>query len=356
MNYNLILESLLYISPNFREILSEIDHPIANEILKIEGDNIENDISFIDFDEDGIITFAQMKQVKRKIDKYLDYTSTIDTEFLKNDNDSIYLLDRNNRGPGVYNKSRNEIKIGKLIGKIFPNKYKDSEIEIFVNLLKSKFKDNAYTFEIVDGDKIKECYSTINYLKVENSIGNSCMNDKNFFELYETNKDVCRLVILKKNSKIAGRALLWKVDKIEGIDRSSPSVDISKISAEFLLDRIYVCDEFLTSSFIRFAEKNNWAYKKYQNHNDKNNIIYKKNDYYHTEIEVKIKKGNYNKYPYMDTFSRLDIRDGILFNDSNKDEPGHILLSLHGAYTSINYPKPKLYQKIVKKFRDFLER
>ena len=88
MNYNLILESLLYISPNFREILSEIDHPIANEILKIEGDNIENDISFIDFDEDGIITFAQMKQVKRKIDKYLDYTSTIDTEFLKNDKDN----------------------------------------------------------------------------------------------------------------------------------------------------------------------------------------------------------------------------------------------------------------------------
>ena len=343
MNYNLILESLLYLSPNFREILSEIDHPIAEELLDKEGSNLKNDISFIDIDKDGIITFTQMNNAKRRIDKYLDYDSLIDVDFQRDDNDTFYTLDYRDDGPGIYNKSRNEIKIGKLINNVFPNVYKDSEIENFVNLLKERFQD-SYNFEIVNGSKIKEGYSTGNYLKVTNSIGNSCMNNKEFFDLYESNPDVCRLVLLKKNNEIAGRALLWKVDNI--------SQDGSKIGAEFFLDRVYVCDDFLLTKFHKYAGENNWAYRYYQSFHDKNIIVYKKKKYTDVKISVKVKKGTYKKYPYMDTFSRLNVKTGTLYNDSNRSEPGHILSSLEGGYTGKYYPK--MYQTLIKKFRDFL--
>lgn len=346
MNYNLILESLLYLSPNFRATLLEIDHPIAEDLLDAEGTNLKNDISFIDIDKDGVITFTQMNNAKRRIDKYLDYESSIDVDFLRDDNDTFYSLDYRDDGPGVYNKSRNEIKIGKLINNVFPGIYKDSEIENFVNLLKEKFQD-SYTFEIINGREIKEGYSTKNYLKIENSIGNSCMNDKNFFDLYEINADVCKLVLLKKNNKIAGRALLWKVDNI--LNSNS-----SKIDAEFFLDRVYVCDDFLLTKFHRYAQENNWAYRYYQNFHDKDIIVYNKKKYTNVKISVKVQKGEYKKYPYMDTFSRLDVETGTLYNDNNRSETGHILTSLEGGYVSKNYPKQGIYKRIVKKFREFI--
>jgi hypothetical protein len=346
MNYNLILESLLYLSPNFREILSEIDHPIAEELIDLEGSNLNSDISFIDINKEGTITFSQMNNAKRRIEKYTDEESYIDTDFLKDDNDIFYTLDFKDDGPGIYNKSRNEIKIGKLINSVFPNKYKDKEVESFVNLLKVKFQD-SYTFEIVNGREIREAYKTNNYLKVTNSIGNSCMNDKNFLDLYEINADVCRLLILKKDGKIAGRSLLWELDKIEH--------DGQKIDTKFFLDRIYICEDFLISKFQKYATENNWAYRLYQGYYEKDEIVFKKIKYKGVQMTVKIQKGTYKNYPYMDTFTRLNVKKGILYNDSNRRETGHILSSLEGSYSYKNYPKQKLYKTIIKKFRDFLE-
>ena len=65
MTYELILESLLYYSPKFRDILGKINHPIAKEILNSEGKTIPQDITFIDINEEGVVSFSAMaKSIK----------------------------------------------------------------------------------------------------------------------------------------------------------------------------------------------------------------------------------------------------------------------------------------------------
>lgn len=140
MTYESILESLLYYSPRFREVMKKIDHPISKEILNHEGENILPDITFIDIDDDGLISFSTMNNTIKKIKDFFDGDNLdIDTEFLKSDNDDIFNRNMQGKGPNVYTTSRNEIKIGKLVKKISGNNYKDSDIEKFVNLFKSSF-------------------------------------------------------------------------------------------------------------------------------------------------------------------------------------------------------------------------
>lgn len=70
MTYESILESLLYYSPRFREVMKKIDHPISKEILNHEGENILPDITFIDIDDDGLISFSTMNKLTDPRDIY----------------------------------------------------------------------------------------------------------------------------------------------------------------------------------------------------------------------------------------------------------------------------------------------
>lgn len=356
MDYNLILESLLYISPKFRNILKEINHVIAEDLLKIEGSDIPSDISFIDIDDSGNVNFLHMKNAKKRINKFDPYNtinglSYIDTDFNSELVDVIYNIDNSGNAvrPGIYNSnSRNSIKIGRLINSVFPSKYSDRQIEEFVNILKSQIKSGEYHFELVKGDDIRSGYSLKNYSSLTGTIGNSCMNNKlDFLEIYVNNPDVCELLLLKKNDKIYGRAILWKIDKVYGLVDSN---------FKYFLDRIYTTDDFLLKTFINYAVKNNWAYKTYQSHNEKKSINYGKNKNIDVNMEVKVNKGKYNHYPYMDTFSRLDVRKGVLYNDSNFYLDGHILLSMSGDYSGINYSPIRFRDRVVSRFRDFTNR
>jgi hypothetical protein len=359
MNYNLILESLLYISPNFRNTLEKIDHVIAEDLLEIEGSDISSDISFIDIDENGLVTFLHMKNAIKKFKDFDPNDSiagllSIDSEYDPSLNNDIYNIDiSNNNGPGIYNNvARNSIRIGRLINIVFPGKYKDKEIEEFVNLVKSFSSKEEYTFEILEGEKIREGYSVKNYALISGSLGGSCMNNKlDFLDIYVLNPEVCSLLILKKNDKIYGRALLWKIDKI--LEDGSES---DSLKFEYFLDRIYTTDEFLIKNFINHALSNKWAYKSYQSHSSREYISYNEESDIYVKIQVKVKPINYKKFPYMDTFSRLDIRKGILHNDSNFNQVGHILTSLDGNYSGRNYPPLSIGSRIISRFRDFLGR
>ena len=118
MKYQLILESLLYYSPKFKSVLSRIDDPVAKDILSMEGENIIQDITFIDIDKEGVVTFAPMAKSIKKINDFLDKPSDMDTHYSQPDNDDMYRFDLQGLGPDVYSGNRNQIKIGKLVNKI----------------------------------------------------------------------------------------------------------------------------------------------------------------------------------------------------------------------------------------------
>ena len=344
MTYESILESLLYYSPKFRDILGKINHPIAKEILNSEGRTISQDITFIDINEEGVVSFSAMAKAIKKISDFFEGDDLeMDNMFKNCDNDDIFSYDMQGKGPGIYTTSRNDIKIGKLVNKILGSRYKDSDMEQFVNLVKAAL-ENKQDFLVIKGTEINDAYNIDNYLSRYGSLGMSCMNNRNFLPLYTQNPEVCQLVILKEMDKIIGRALLWKLDSVNTFDGK-------KLNIRYHMDRIYTTDDYLIYKFQKYAEKNGWSYKTENNFSNKNKITFN-NDIYKVRMTVKVNPGDYKVYPYMDTFTRLDIRNGILYNDSNDNEQGHILGSTRGFESSKYYPKFPL----IKKFKDFFKR
>ena len=352
MKYQLILESLLYYSPGFKEVLSKIEDSIAKDILSMEGENITQDITFIDINKEGVITFAPMAKSIKKINDFLDTTSDMDSTYSESDNDDMYRFDSQGIGPDVYSGNRNQIKIGKLVNKILGNKYSDARIENFVNKLKANL-ETKQTFDIISGIDIANTYDTRKYARGGGSLGSSCMNSQDFFDLYTENEDVCRMLVLREfdgsSYKIVGRALLWKLTSCVGSKDSKD--DGIKLNVKYLLDRIYVSEDYLEHKFTDYAKKQGWAHKPLQTFYHKNYITYNGQSY-NMKMTVKVKPGEYKVYPYMDTFTRLDVKNGTLYNDDNRDEQGTILNSTQGTYTSKYYPKHPL----IKKFKDFFRR
>mgnify|MGYP000692561615 CR=1 FL=1 len=75
----------------------------------------------------------------------------------------MYQYDKDGMGPGVYTSSRNSIKIGKLVNKILRTKYKDSDLEQFVNQVKSAL-EGKQEFLLISGKEIESAYDVNNYL------------------------------------------------------------------------------------------------------------------------------------------------------------------------------------------------
>jgi len=353
MKYQLILESLLYYSPKFKSVLSRIDDPVAKDILSMEGENITQDITFIDIDKEGVVTFAPMAKSIKKINDFLVKPSDMDTHYSQPDNDDMYRFDLQGLGPDVYSGNRNQIKIGKLVNKILGKKYSDASIENFVNKVKANLETKHY-FDIISGIDIRNAYDVRRYAyQGKGTLGSSCMNERDFFDLYTENEDVCRMLVLKEDSKIVGRALIWKLNSCIGRKgRGDDSEDKGlKLDIKYFLDRIYTSNDYMEHKFIEYAKKQGWAYKTVQAHFYKASITYN-GQIYQSKMTVKVKPGDYKVYPYMDTFTRLDIKSGTLYNDDNRGEQGTILNSTQGTSTSEYYPK----FPIIKKFKDFFSR
>jgi hypothetical protein len=206
----------------------------------------------------------------------------------------------------IENIGTSKLKIGRYINRLLDlcldkeerKRYTASDIEKFVNLFISKmeFNKNALDyFQIVKGDEIKKWYSGDKYSSKTGQLGQSCMQyDKcqNFFNIYIKNPDVCQLLILTDNTgdKILGRALLWKTDKGNCIDR------------------VYTTKDALIPLFDKWCDINKYksAYKGEETHT------------------VNVDPIDYVEYPYMDTF-KFYIKDkGILTNKQPKEN--HLVL------------------------------
>lgn len=210
-----------------------------------------------------------------------------------------------NRMRDVWSKNRQDLKIGKAIRallKVAKFEFNDRDLEIFVNSIKAeidRLNDRFSSFDVVSGNDITYWYSYKRY-KEQNkgTLGSSCMKGDEYFDIYENNPEVCKLVIFKSvddDTKITGRALLWKL-----------------IDGEQFMDRIYTNDDSDVNLFKEYARENGWFSK--FNNNSMNSVKADSPDGGTKELNgrIKIRTGYYNTYPYMDTFKYFTPSTGSL--------------------------------------------
>lgn len=357
-------ESIVYFSPRMREHLNRIDTDISKKLLDIEGTDVKGvDITFIDSDKEGNITFITMSNAMKLInDRYPEATNAdLDVSGNKEIADIIFKNDISHIShgrpwgdSGVYVKSRNTIKIGRLVNRIFKGSLSSSEVENFVNDFKASSISKSEKIDIVSGEDIRYWYDSNNYMEKRGTLGSSCMGSKdgNFFNIYAENPDTCRLVIMTVGGKLVSRALLWKLNSIDGKDENDDDVINKNNRPEYFLDRIYSIEDYQSEKMRKFALEKGWAIRKYNSYGHRQIFWKNTNDTYSVSMSVKVKKSNYgDTFPYMDTFMRYDHFNGLLWNDEERRKGGHILRSTQGEYTK-SIPKSKVY---INKFKDFFK-
>lgn len=311
---NLVSESIVYFSPNFRNKLKSITDDISKDLLSIEMKDVKPDITFIDLDKDDFLTFTTMQNVEKEFKEKHPHLD-IFTRPYDGIADILYNL-QNDRGVAqVYSKSRNQIKIGRLINKFFPDKYSSREVEQFVNKFKSTEVKAGENFKLVEGDEIDFWYDSNNYAELSGSLGNSCMrNVKGVFEMYTKNPDVCKMLILVENHKLLGRALVWKIVESDGINFT------------WFMDRQYTIKDSDVLKFRKYAIENNWAFKTKNTHTLLKGVTYKDEEL-QLDLKVQLDKNiEYDKYPYLDTFRRFDPENKMLYNNTDSKAIGDYIL------------------------------
>ena len=331
--FNRIDESVLYYAPPFREqleILKKGGSDIASKLLELEMEDLPTDITFVNSAEDvGYLTFHPMAKAIEKIRKTYspsEHDGKDQLDIQNNPNrkyhDNVYTNEVNGRTYlSIYTGNKNAIKIGKFIKKLLPLTTNE-QIEDFVNELKAVQDNLKEKIEMVSGDEIAKWYKSEN-CHSGGSLSNSCMMDKNFFDIYTQNPETVNLLIMKSGDKIVARALVWK------IKTSDPQLGFT-----YYMDRVYTVRDHQEKVMMAFAEKQGWACRVPGGVYERG-IIYQGKKHHDVKISVQIKKLKYEKYPYMDTFSRYDYVTGELWNDMDKNQRtrGHILTSTQGDFS-----------------------
>ena len=325
----ILLESIVYFSPDFRKKLKMIKSPISDALAEIEGNDIKKDITLIDLDDkEGYVSFKTMSNAKKQGESESDIhlAKNIDNAFSPSITDILW-----SRKSPVWKKSRNPIKIGRLVNNLLPGKFDQQKIEDFINKYKALQTGSTEKLRVVEGDEIFKWYDSDNYLEERGQLGSSCMRRgrESWFKIYTHNPEVCKMLILtdldeRGEEKLKGRALLWK------ISRKSPESDF-----EWFLDRQYTSYDSDVEKMKNYAKEQGWAFKSNNNHHSFSQVTYKdeQKSYY---LQVQVKKADkynydYQSYPYLDTFRRYDPNSGILYNDDDEDEEGFYLLQDTGG-------------------------
>lgn len=325
-------ESVLYYAPPFREqldMLKKQGSDIASKLLELEMEDLPTDITFVNSAEDvGYLTFHPMVKAIEKIKKTYspgDDDSEDPLDIQTNPNKKYHDTIYNNEINGttylsIYTGNKNAIKIGKFIKKVLPATTNE-QIEDFVNELKAVQDNLKEKIEMVSGDEIAKWYRSEN-CHSGGSLSNSCMLNKDYFDIYTQNPESVNLLIMKSGDKIVARALVWKLKTTD-----------PQLGFTYYMDRVYTVRDHQEKVMTSFAEKQGWAYRVPGGVYERG-VIYQGKKHHDVKMSVQIKKLKYEKYPYMDTFSRYDYVTGELWNDMNrnKNTRGYILTSTQGDF------------------------
>ena len=312
-------ESVLYFSPPFREKLKNVNSKISQMLLDLEGTDVNSDVTFIDTSKSdpGKVTFILMNQAISKLKS--TYPEAQDTDLQNKPNVKLndMLFDKelnqtysDRRYTGLYAPDRNSIKLGKFVNKVLSGKLTDVEVEEFVNQFKSASDKFNLEIKLVSGKDIAKYYKAESYEEMRGSLSSSCMNDRDYLEMYEENPEVCQLAIVQRGDKIVSRALVWKVES------DNPEI-------KYYMDRVYVTKEHYNNILIDWSDEQVWSRW------GRGCVIFRGKEIY-PDMKVKVKKKEYQKYPFLDTFRRYDYVKGYLYNDDRTRKRGYVLTSTHG--------------------------
>ena len=281
--YQFIIESVLFTSNQFKDILKSIDDVIAKDFLELIDQDVKTTFNALNVtDKNDTISFIPDNQFQNKIK-----SSNLEN-LLKDD--------------------KNKTSVGRLIQKILHDNeknYSPNQVTEFTDKFKAAWtkyntKEEKEPIRVVEKEDIRSWYLEDAYnTKTNNGVGTlgkSCMRyDKcqEYFDIYVENPDVCKMIIMTEwevgVEVLKSRALLWKTEE-EG----------------WYLDRIYYTDASERILIHDFAKKNfniKYSYDIF-NHN-----------YFIPRLSVKlVPNKEYDYYPYMDSFPLYYSLDGILYN------------------------------------------
>lgn len=373
---DILLESKMYYSNTFKEILLNLKSPIAKQVLSLYNKDVDVNTNYIDINmekESDVITFIPDNRVKEEdinqgivVDAGNAYTSnsplykyagldinytespksqehvTIVREFSPEEmsknisqrhGNSILWVKSKSSGNDYFigsqgikrvplNIKSNDIKIGRfvkrLLDKVGIKDISDKDIEDFVNQFKAKVqvrKDALSRFKIVSGEDIRKWYLEDNYAKKSTgTLGGSCMRHEQCQKYFD---------IYVQNPEQVNLIVLMDEnieDKISGraiLWKGDIKGDDSKEGVKFM-DRIYTINSADETLFQEFAIKNGFYYKQRQD-NDEDMIIMFNNEEIGGDniFEVSLsEKGKYKYWPYMDTL-KFYSTNGVINNEND---------------------------------------
>jgi hypothetical protein len=282
--YQFIIESVLFTSNQFKDILKSIDDVIAKDFLELIDQDVKTTFNALNVtDKNDTISFIPDNQFQNKIK-----SSNLEN-LLKDD--------------------KNKTSVGRLIQKILKDNGKDynsNQVTAFTDKFKAAWtkyntKEEKEPIRVVEAKDIRNWYLEDTYnTKTNNGVGTlgkSCMRYEQcqgYLDIYVENPDVCKMIIMTEwevgVEVLKSRALLWKTEE-EG----------------WYLDRIYYTDASEKILIHDFAKKNF-------------NIKYSY-DFPSPVPRLSVKlvpNKEYDYYPYLDSFPYYYSLDGILYNWESK--------------------------------------
>jgi hypothetical protein len=284
----------LFVDAGFKDFLNTVPNRVSDIILGFE--NMSDQVNFIGItDKPDTISYLPASKVETILDNKIDPYS-----------DGI---------------GRGTMKIGRLLGKIFPKNIikeyiSSSDVENFVNLFKAFFDNTNKKMVVVEGDDIKKYYIADSYFYPEyGSLWKSCMRYSKcryFLDIYTKNPDKVKMVVMLSEQdgvdKVKGRALIWEAEDLNG----------NKVR---VMDRIYTVYDSDTAIFKRWARENGYIPKYYQSAKAQN-IFEVDGKEQVLDLKIVLSNNQFTYYPYLDSFQFFNTGsavspNGILFNSSH---------------------------------------
>jgi hypothetical protein len=309
---------------------------ITYQLSKIEGSGVDKyeESDFVNPENDTVGQVVKEYSLEEISNFLPDYRSNLEYMFntgnpivlfqwVKDRKKYQILINKNSISTGPEAVRSSEISVGRFVRALLNKsgiKFKDAEIEDFVYKYRAEIEKEKNVldlrFKVVDGDDIKKYYHRNIYETESGSLGSSCMRYDRcsmYLSIFTDNSQVKLLLLMSEAEpdKIAGRALLWKMEPYE-------------ISTN-VMDRIYTIRTADEQLFKEWAIENGYWFKEKQDYSDYTNFnfqnketgeIEKRNG----EFSIKLDNGGeYPSYPYMDSFKYYNPKNGTLYNSSDFD-------------------------------------
>jgi hypothetical protein len=287
---------MLIISPELKNILKNIDHPISKKLLSIKS---SPDINYLDISKKDKTKISYI--TNERFDKIL----------------TKYPYDLNI----MWKKGRYLSNVSKVLSKILIDFDYQNNLNDFILKYKYELEKSELEFKVINGKKLRKYYYSNNYQYEQGTLGNSCMrhySDQKYIKLYSKNKNIKMLILKYKNSnKILARSLLWETD-----------------NGYKIMDKVYYSLDKYVSGFNKWAKKNGYLIRENNNWNSCTRFIDKNGNKKELFLSVKLNRLN-NSYPYVDTFKWIDLNDKILYNYNPKTgNDVKLMMSVNGKHNS----------------------